>query len=289
MKKLCWIILVCIAVGALTPAFAETGKGADRPRIILYTYYRQMGWGDRVQAGCVDEKGGLWLMTGYDSQLKWPYGVDEQLAYLRSSENLTLVDTLTSDGLFDLKGLILTAQDQGSRTLPAANDAGTERSFAVLYDADGTANALLLGASGDDFFENTDVNAQALYQRLRQWFPQVTSYAGVGGMGPIGFLPVSLRAFCGWPDFDADQAVITAAYMDCEAGSIPLELSETEEKDIRRLVSRAVVTGKANATFVTGGTAACFFYDQEGRCLASLELYHGLLVWRDGMYTLELQ
>ena len=75
-KFFLWIVLIALAAGMLAPALAE------RPRIILYTAYRQMGWGDAVQIGAVDEKGGLWVSTGYDSELKWPYGWERQLEYL---------------------------------------------------------------------------------------------------------------------------------------------------------------------------------------------------------------
>ena len=65
-KKILWAAVIALALGILAPAQAE------RPKIILYTAYRQMGWGDAVQIGAVDENGGLWAVIGSDAELKWP-------------------------------------------------------------------------------------------------------------------------------------------------------------------------------------------------------------------------
>ena len=64
MRKFLLIAVIVLMVGFLGSARAE------RPRIILYTAYRQVGWGDAVHIGCVDENGGLWAAKGYDSELK---------------------------------------------------------------------------------------------------------------------------------------------------------------------------------------------------------------------------
>ena len=40
-KKCLWAAVIALALGILAPAQAE------RPKIILYTAYRQMGWGSR--------------------------------------------------------------------------------------------------------------------------------------------------------------------------------------------------------------------------------------------------
>ena len=53
---------------------------------------------------------------------------------------------------------------------------------------------------------------------------------------------------------------------------------------MRELVLSGLVTGKANASAVTGGTYSFGFYDEDGRWLGGLEMYRGLLVASDGMY-----
>ena len=60
------IIVVCFFVLAFlisVPGYAD--KPPVRP--ILYTYYRQLGWGDSVQIGYVDSNGDLWALKGNDS------------------------------------------------------------------------------------------------------------------------------------------------------------------------------------------------------------------------------
>ena len=284
-KAFCFIMVVGMILGAAGWAWAEGAEAPAMSRVILYTYYRQMGWGDRVQIGCVDDAGVLWLLTGYDGSLKWPYQTDDQLAYLQSSGTLKAVGRLSSDDLFSLESLVFSTEDQGQKSYPAACDAGTEKSYAVRYDRDGEAQCILLGMSGDSWFENCDPDAQALYRYLRLMFPQVTCYGGT--MGPAGFLPVPIRTFCGMDGLDLSQVTVSACYSDCEAGPIPLTLTEAQQNSLLRLIMEGKVTGKANATVTTGGTVYYALYDREGSFLASIELYQGLLVRSDGMYIIE--
>ena len=48
------------------------------------------------------------------------------------------------------------------------------------------------------------------------------------------------------------------------------------------------MTGKANATFVTGGTYLFSFFDGEGKDLGSFEVYGDLVVGSDGMYFIDV-
>lgn len=283
MKKLCFLCILCLLIGLL-PALAEAP--AKPERVILYTYYRQLGWGDRVQVGCVDEKGGLWFLAGHDGQLHWPYGPEKQLEYLAACSQLEYLGALDRDGLEDLKSLVSTADDAETQMQPAACDAGTEFSFAVRWDRSGEAAVVRLGMSGDDLLENPDPNATALYFWLRRQFPAVTSYAGVPGMGPAIPAPVSIRDFCGFGDRDFSRAVVTAWHTDCEAGIFPVEVTEKDAERLRQLAAHGMVTGKANSYCVTGGTTLVCFADAQGNALGSLELYRGLLVTNDGMYAI---
>ncbi|MEE3396709.1 MAG: hypothetical protein VZR04_05180, partial [Succiniclasticum sp.] len=82
MKKIVFcMILMLLFTGILAPVQAGAEVASVPGQVILYTYYRQLGWGDQVQIGCVDAKGGLWLLTGHDGTLKWPYETAEQLEY----------------------------------------------------------------------------------------------------------------------------------------------------------------------------------------------------------------
>ena len=286
MKKAsAWMILVILVVGMMLPLCAEAlDRTATVPRIILFTFYRQMGWGDRVQIGCVDEDGGIWAGIGFDSEFKWPYKTEEQLAYLQSGKNLEKVGQIESSKLFDLKGLVSSVSDFGQKSHPVANDAGTEKSYAVQYGREGTAASILLGMSGDDCFENTDPNAQALYRALRELLPFVTSYGAP--MGPYGFQPVPVQTFCNVGSLDFEQVMVSAVRSDCEEGNIELAVSDAERDSLIRLVTNGIVTGKANASAVTGGTYTYVFSDKAGNYLGSIELYKGFLVRSDGMYSI---
>ncbi len=281
-RGICLLAVMLLLLSVHWGGRAEPEDAAASRQIILYTYYRQMGWGDRVQIGCVDADGCLWLTTGHDSTLKWPYKTEEQLEYLQSSSEMELIGQLKGKELFDLKSLIFSTEDQGHASYPAANDAGTECSYAVLYDRENNAQCILLGMSGDDCFENFDPDAQALYRYLRQIFPQVTCYGG--NIGPVGFQPVPIRVFCGLEGLDLDSLVISGFFVDCEAGPCKLNISEEDRLYLLRLIQYGKVTGKANATMVTGGTTCYDVSDPSGGFLASLELYQGLLVRSDGMY-----
>ena len=279
MKNGCVMLAFYILLELAVPAMAE------KPRIILYTAYLQMGWGDRMQAGAVDENGNLWTLSGSAGELDWPYGCEAQMKYMQENGHMTLAGQLTSDELFHLKSLIYSVEDQGQKATSWMNDAGTERSYAVLYDQEGNAEAILLGMTGDDLFENNDPNAQALYLRLREMFPQVTCYAG---MAPSwGFVPVNIAQYL---HLDADKvahAQVKGTLIDCEAGPKEMELSVEEQQEVILLALRGMVIGKDNATIVTGGTTVYSFYDAHSTRLGSIELYQGLLVTRDGMYRIK--
>ncbi len=283
MKKLCLIILAaCLLMGLALPAPA----GAAGSRIILYTAYRQMGWGDLIQIGWVDENGGLWGIQGHDSDLRWPYAWEDQIAYLESCPGERL-GQLTGEALFDLKGLIESAENGESKPQGWMNDAGTETARAVRYTADGRAESVLLGMTGDDHCENRDPDAQALYRKLRELFPFVTCYAA---MDPDwGFEAVPLRAFLGIGDVDLEGARVRIFYNDCEAGPAEIEPSEAEAAEALALIQNGFVTGKENASAVTGGTYTVVFEDGAGNTLCSFQMYKGLLTARDGMYALEIR
>lgn len=82
-----------------------------------------------------------------------------------------------------------------------------------------------------------------------------------------------------------ETAVIRGWMTDCEEGPIPVEISAEEAESIRRLAIGGVVTRKANDLCVTAGTWLYTFSTPEGQYLLSVELYEGLLVSNDGMYT----
>ena len=280
------IIALLLALGAagIIPAAAE--ETAARPQIILYTCYQE-DEGDRIQIGCVDEKGGIWTVTGTWEELQWPFRPEDQAAWLASSRKLVKERDMSHDELFAMKSLFYGMPDQGRQWTAAADDAGIESTWAVFRTKKEDAKYILLGMSGDVVFENTDPNAQALYLQARQLFPGVTSYAGEEWMGPAGFRPVPVMTFLGREDVDLTDAEVEATVTDCEAGPRRIELAEPEKEGIIRMALNGRVTGKANGLMVTGGTTVYTFRRRDGSYLMSLELYDGMLVYLDGMYRLE--
>ncbi len=280
-KFLSLFVLIFIAGFILT----ETGEAAEESpsRIILYTYYRQMGWGDRIQIGSVDEKGVVRTLIGYDSSLKWPYKPKEQLEYLSNTENFTAGNTLEPADLYSIESLIKFTEDQGSKSLPAACDAGTEKSYAVRYSDDGEPVIILLGMSGDDYFENFDPNAQAFYLLLRRMFPGVTSYA-YGPMGPQGFDPVPFAEFTGLDAETVMNSEIRSGYIDCEAGYIPRDLTAEGKTAMEALFLSGMVTGKADCLKSDADIYTYAFYDPDGNLIGMVDFEEGLLVHSDGRY-----
>ena len=189
MKKILIALLLSLGFLLSSPACAD-----HTPRPILYTCYRQMGWGDRVEIGYADSNGDLWTLNGYDSELEWPYGPEAQLQFLEEHD-FCHIGTLTHDDLFDLESLVYAVEAFDGPSFPVAEDAGTERAYAIKYDRDGNVEPVLLGMSGDDMFENPDPNAQGLYLAAHKLFSNVTCYGE--SMGPAGFTPVSISEFCG--------------------------------------------------------------------------------------------
>ena len=276
-------ILCLLSLLLLLMTLAGIAENTQMGRILLYTYYRQVGWGDLVQIGCIDDTGTLWYGTGSDSKLKWPYGTSAQLEYLKGTDILIPQNKLGSDVLFQIESLVSSAEKQDCPSEGVASDAGDEYSYALQYDREGNPDWVLLGLSGDDRSENTDPNAQALYRYLRILFPNVTTYAYTG-MGPQGFVPIPISIFLKWPPFDPDTASIQAVVNDCEAGPIPHEADENIETELRSLAAHGWILGKANAISTTGGSTSYIFRNENEDILATLELYDGLLVAGDGMY-----
>lgn len=268
MKRFSMLMLALALV--MTAALAEPER-----TILLYTDYEQLGWGDALQVGWVDSEGGMWLWDGHASETDWPGAHDEKIQWMLARTDAVRLGQLSDEALSNMKGLILGLPEGKPEWQGAACDAGTEESYAVRDGA-----AILLGGSGDDWCENTDPSAQALYRMLRECFPGVMSYWGEKGMSPRGFQRVRLPEFCGCGDVELDGGRWTQAELDCEAG-----LGEEIELDAApEWVAGGWVSGKASAMGTTGGTTVYTCYDADGHVLASFEFYGDLLVRSDGMY-----
>jgi|GEM_PF-1239736 len=277
MRKLSTIVVLCLML--CLSARAETS------RVILYTAYEQQGWGDRVQAVFIDEDGGVWEVSGFAANMRWPSSPEAQAKYLSEEASAEPMGALIHDDLFALESLIAAVEDQGRGQRPGLYcDFGTSCSYAVRYDAGGEPSCVLLGAYGDHAFANTDPNAQALYASLLRLSSPEASDEDI--MSAVGLQPVALSDFCGYDPASLNDAELTALFMGCEGGPIPVDLSEEEAQRIRRLAQYGSVAIKANAIDVTGGYTAYRFSDRDDNTIADIALYGGLLYWSDGMYRL---
>ena len=274
-RRMLAILLLLTLVIPFSSAYAD-----NTPKPILYTYYRQMGWGDRVEIGYLDGKGDCWILEGFDAEFEWPFSAEEQLQFLQDND-FEKTGTLKYDDLFALKSLISSVKAADGKSQPVANDAGTERTYAVRYDRDGSAEPVLLGMSGDDMFENTDYNAQSLYLAARELFPEVTAYGG--DMGPAGFIPVRITEFCELGGLHG--ATVHAVYNDCEEGSSDIELNRSEQREILNLIGNGFVTGKVNAIGTTGDFRTYSFYRGD-QYLGFVDICGDLLYASDGMYSI---
>ena len=86
-----------------------------------------------------------------------------------------------------------------------------------------------------------------------------------------------------------ETAVILGYTLDCEAGPVPYEMPEEEAEELRTLAMYGVITGKKSDEMVTGGTWIYSFETPDGEYIMSVELYKGLLVGSDGMYSYEVR
>ncbi len=279
MKKLTalFMTLILAAVFSCNGARA-TDKGARS--IILMTEYQQLGWGDTFQLGALDADGNLWSYAD-STRGDIPYEDEELLSWAETTDELELFGRLSPDELSDIVSLVYTVAAQDVVYQGAACDAGTQTSFAVRKDQNGNAGIIVLGASGDSLYENTDPAAQSLYLTLRKLFPDVISYYGELSISPIGFQSTNIMTFCEFEGLDLTQYKMTAYHNDCEEGPVEIEpaMSASEIMEI-------VVTGKKNGMFTTGNTVTYFFEDMNGEEVASFEFFDNLLVCPDGMYSI---
>ncbi len=287
MRKFRSIIVLFFIAGMILSGPRKT-MADSAPRIILYTFYTQLGWDDFVEIGSLDEKGMIRTLSGNPSDLGWPSEPEARQEYLRHTEKFSVEGTVKFNKLFSIKSLINCVENQERNPVYAADDAGTEESYAVRYSKDGEPTFILLGISGETKFENTDTNAQALYLLLRQLFPGITDFAyDEDRMGPAGFIPVSIADFTGLDPNTVMNAEIVSVYADCEEGNIPREMAEEEKTNLISLIRNGKVTGKADCLMPTGGFSIYYFYDPDGNSIGTIGFEDGLLIADDGRYYFE--
>ena len=283
MKKKVLMILGAILVAAVmfTSAAAE-----ETPRPLLVTWYRQVGWGAKMQAGCLDERGALWFGELADASklsLKTP---EDVVAYFHENSLFERIGEVDAIRMTELESMITPLNEENVRQVGWANDAGTEYSYAFRNSEKGV-ETILLGTSGDRGMENGDENARALYFELRSLFPGVASYAGWENMGPEPLEPRSLMEFCAFKPLDAERVSVTVCSSDCEAGSAERKLTREEAAELIERLANTLIVGKQSALSVTGGVDSYVFSDADGNVLGKCAFFDGMLYRADGMYRIE--
>lgn len=286
--KRCAALLLSL-LAFMLPAAALNGTACaaeEAAKPLLVTWYRQQGWGSKMQAGYLDDRGDLWFGALADASglsFKTPEAV---VAYFCENGLFERAGEVDSMRMAELESMITPLDEDAVEQVGCANDAGTEYSYAFQNSEDGT-ETILLGTSGDRGMANGNENAQALYFELRALFPDVTSYAGWTGMGPEPFEARPLMEFCGFKSLDAERVSATVCSSDCEAGSAERRLTREETAEWIERLTNMVVVGKQSALRVTGGVDRYAFFDAEGNALGQCAFFDGMLYRPEGMYRIE--
>ena len=91
--------------------------------------------------------------------------------------------------------------------------------------------------------------------------------------------------FCHGVREGLETATVKGCQTDCETGPAEIEVSAAEAEELRDLALHGFIKAKENDMSVTGGTWIYTFEDEEGNVLLSIEMYRGLIVAVDGMYS----
>ena len=250
---------------------------------------------------CIDEEGIVWSTA--EADLKPGYSEEDLMRLIQERRGMTRrTETLHSAayGMYtddELKELA-----QWAASVPAAEgtpeETGVDTDETAIYalknGEDGHTESILLGMSGRRLFENTDADAQALYQFMwAQLYWEVNTFRSsygfaAEGVAPYGFRTVSVREFLGLEKVDAATAVITAVENDSEAGPKEVEVTEKDREEVLAMLERGIITRKVNDRRVVYNTKSYLFHTADGEYLGSMELSRGMAVTSDGMYQMSI-
>ena len=251
---------------------------------------------------CIDEEGVVWSTA--EADLKPDCSEEDLMRLIQERRGMTRrTETLASPAYGMYTRDELKEMAKWAAAVPAAEGTPEETGvntdetaiYALKNGEDGHTESILLGMSGRRLFENTDPNAQALYQFMwMQLYWEVNSFRSsygfaAEGVAPYGFRTVSVRDFLGLEKVDAAAVVMTAVENDSEAGPKELEVTEKDREWVLAMLERGIITRKVNNRSVVYNTKAYYFHTAEGESLGSIELSRGMAVTKDGMYQMSLQ
>ncbi len=159
VRKSSLLFLLILLYTILLSASAAAETSAPASQVVLYTYY-QAAEEDRLEIGCMDRKGNLYSLSGSGSDLQWPASAKDQPARFTSRTDFTRLGSVKQAYRDRIRNLLTTVRDHGTQARSNPGSLGTEVSYAVRYEHDGTPVLTLLGMSGDQVFENTDPDAR---------------------------------------------------------------------------------------------------------------------------------
>ena len=208
----------------------------------------------------------------------------ERLELLGKTEDVEHVGQLDKRRVEEIRSLIAAIQPEEVKRGPGhILDYGLDTYSAIRYGDGGEAEIICLAKWGDWTYENTDINARAVYLAL---FTEVLGndldsdeYEFL--YQPTPFERMSLTDFCGVEKNIFEDATVAVRENGTER---TLEGTEAEEK-LAWLQSLAV-TGKRSALKPEGGETTYLLVTPEG-AEAEFVFSDSLLARPDGMYTVE--
>ena len=274
---------------------------AEYAPVFLYCVQDRSETDGTISVICIDEEGVVWRTA--EADLKPGYSGEDLMRLIQERRGMARrAETLLSAAYGMYTRDELKEMAQRAAAVPAAE--GTPEETGVNTDEtaicalkngeDGHTESILLGMSGRRLFENTDPDAQALYQFMwTQLYWEVDTFRpsygfAAEGVAPYGFRTVSVREFLGLEKVDAATVVMTAKENDCEAGPKEIPVTEKDREWALEMLERGIITRKVNDLSVTGNTTSYLFHTADGEYLGSIELYRGLAVASDGMYQMSL-
>ena len=256
---------------------AAGGAGAGRGRRAAADHPD----GVYADAAFLDEEGGIWH---YENEMGLPREDAERLELLGKTEDVEHVGQLDKRRVEEIRSLIAAIQPEEVKRGPGhILDYGLDTYSAIRYGDGGEAEIICLAKWGDWPYENTDINARAVYLAL---FTEVLGndldsdeYEFL--YQPTPFERMSLTDFCGVEKNIFEDATVAVRENGTER---TLEGTEAEEK-LAWLQSLAV-TGKRSALKPEGGETTYLLVTPEG-AEAEFVFSDSLLARPDGMYTVE--
>ncbi|MBQ6595795.1 MAG: hypothetical protein IJH78_09080 [Clostridia bacterium] len=282
MKRICLLIAVLLLTAA---ALAEAPAAGTRPLLVLVWRSAESEGGALV--GCLDDAGGLWRGEAAEPFAGESELLPEWLAELGvtlAEGGMVWQEPVGEEELAEIVSLARAVRGLTYGETTTYGGIGQIWAEAFRYD-ENAVERIPLALGGDICRENGDINAQALFRRLLELFPDLAEPALAADALPAGFVPVPLLSFCGyegeWPE-DVDAELLREAEGEWQ---IAEEDGERLEAFLDSVDEMAVVC-KQSALVPSEGVETLRFEGPSGEILLTIRMYQGMLVRDDGVYRI---